>query len=989
MPVLKIFLLGTPRLELDGAVVEFDTRKAEALLAYLAVTNEPVRRDTLALLLWPDYDTSNGRAALRRTLSALRKGIGGEFLEISYETIGLAQNGAIWVDAFQFHQQLEHVRAHRHPAGSSCAGCLEALGQAAALYRGDFLIGFGLRDSANFDDWQFFQADQLRQELSWVLEQLTLAHAGQADYESAITSARRWLSLDPLREDAHRQLMHLFAWSGQRNAALRQYRECVRILQQEIGVPPMEETSRLYQQILERKLDTPPQPVTQPGSLVENAPDLPRVQAEAAAQPPVSAAALSDFTCPLIGRASEWQTLVLCHAAAQQDGWLVLLEGEAGIGKTRLAEDFLLHARLLGGRVFQARSYEGEANLAYGPFIEGLSLLLKDEQAVERLSRLPAHWLSEAARLLPDIASLFPALPEPAPLDSPGAQSRFFESIRRVLVQLLSGPLPGVLMIDDLHWLDSASLELLTYIARRLEHCALLLLLTWRGRQSENSTQILQVLAEAQRQKRGTRLLLEPWGEAEVVELIRSWPGDAQSLGEHFSQRLYRESEGLPLYTISFLRSYLQTAGSQPAGPPELPADMRNVWLAQVSALDEISQQLLSTAAVIGHSFDFTVLKEASGRSELEALNGLERLLQVRLIRECNRQVQACESSYDFTHEKLRQMVYHEISLARKQLIHRRVAEALLNSARSRKEGGKLASQVAYHYQQAGQSSQAAEFFKQAGEQARSLFANVAALAHFESALSAGYPDAAGLHETIADLHTLSGEYPAAIHNYETAAALCLPPALARLEHKLGEVYARKGDWQLAACYYQLALGDSDANEDRSLKALILSDGSLAAHRLDEDSQALELAQQSLALAQNTNDLPALAQAYNILGMLARARGDLEEALSHLNSSLQIAQRLAEPARQAAALNNLALVHGDQDQLDQAIQLSHQALSLCAQQGDRHREAALLSNLADLYHAAGQTQEAQEYLHKSVVLFTEIGEKAGEQEPGIWKLSEW
>jgi DNA-binding SARP family transcriptional activator len=983
---LKIYLLGTIRIERDGQSVAFDTRKADALLAYLAVTASPARRDSLAALLWPDYDTSSARAALRRTLSVLRKGIGEHFLEASYETIGLVHREDIWVDAIIFRGLIQDTKTHAHSSDARCAECLAGLVQAVELHRGDFLSGFSLRDSVAFDDWQFFQADEFRQELAWVLERLTEIYSAQGEFDPAIASARRWLSLDPLREEAHRQLMRLFAWSGQRNAALRQYRECVRILEQEIGVPPLDETSQLYQQILENLL---PPPIT----LEESSPvgfleDRAWIGDSHAADPAL-AGSWPGFTFPLIGRTDEWQTLVLCHSAARHNGWLVLLEGEAGIGKTRLAEEFITHASTLGAQVFQARCYEGETNLAYGPITEGLGALLKEKAVGDKLKKLPVRWLVEAARLQPEIATLFPDLPASEPMDSPGAQSHFFEGLRQLLINLLAGPVPGVLFLDDFQWADAASLELLTYIARRLAGSELLALLTWRGGLTESRPLILKMLAEAQRSKRGTLIQLARLSAAEIDELIRALPGNPPVFDDQFSQRLYQESEGLPLYAISYLNSAVQNPSLGPGGPLELPGDVRTVWQAQLSALDEISHQLLSTAALIGRSFDYVILKEASGRSDLETVTGLETLLANSLVVECNQLITACESTYDFAHEKLRELILKDISLARRQLLHRRIAEALLNAARGRREQGKVSAQVAYHFQQAGQNSQAAEYFKQAGELARALYANRAALAHFQAALAAGYPDAAGLHETCGDLYTLLGEYASAIHNYETAAAFCLTPQIARLEHKLGKVLARKGEWVLAESYFQVGLEHSEREEDLSLQALILSDWSLTAHRRGDAAQALDLASQSLNLAQQTDDPRALTQAYNMLGMLARARGDFEEAWNQLNNSLQSARDLGEPGRQVAALNNLALVSRDQRRPDQAIELTQAALSLCSQQGDRHREAALLNNLADLLHAAGRELEAKEYLRKSVVIFAEIGVEAGEQDPEIWRLSEW
>lgn len=991
MTHLKIRLLGTPRVERDGRLVEFDTRKADALLAYLALTGDQVRRDTLAALLWPDYDTSSARAALRRTLSALRKGIGETFLEASHENIGLAHTEDIWVDALVFRRLIKDTRTHAHPPDAGCSECLASLNQAAELYRGDFLSGFGLRDSAAFDDWQFFQADELRQELAWVLERLTAAHASRGDYEAAIASARRWLSLDPLREEAHRQLMRLYAWSGQRNAALRQYRECVRILEQEIGVPPLDETDELFQQILENRL--PPAPTAS-----ESPPAFPAAgdQPEQGVSQDVGILLEGSFavpSIPLIGRADEWQTLILCHSAARHNGWLVLLEGEAGIGKTRLAEEFVIHASTLGAQIFQGRCYEGETNLAFAPIAEGLGVLMKGQTAAERLSRVPIHWLVEAARLQPEISTLFPQLPAPAPLDSPGAQSRFFEGLRQVLASLLFGPVPGVLFLDDLQWADIASLELLTYVARRLAGSDLLLLLTWRRGVEESRAPIVKLLADAQRAKRGTHLQLGRLSAADIGQLVQILRPASPASAELLSQRIYQESEGLPLYAISYVNSVLQMPLQEQNGPVDLPGDVRHVWQAQVMALDEIARQLLSTAALIGRSFDYVILKEASGRSDLETINGLESLLANNLVVECNQLISACEATYDFAHEKLRELISQDISLARRQLLHRRIAEAILSAgrgpSRSRREQSRVAAQVAYHFQQAGQNHQAAKYFRLAGEQSRSLYANAAALAHFQAALAAGHPDAADLHEGIGDLYTLAGDYQAAIQSYETAAALNSTPALARLEHKLGEVNGRKGDWQLAESYFQVALEHTEIGGDLSLRALILADWGLSAHRRGDDTQAQNLARQSLEYAQETRDPRALTQAHNMLGMLARARGNFDEALEHLNSSLQAARQLGEPDRQAAALNNLALLSRDCHQLDQAIELTQAALNLCSQLGDRHREAALLNNLADLLHAAGREVEAKDYLRKAVGLFAEIGVETGVPEPEIWKLSEW
>src|SRR5215467_13398821 len=219
MTQLFIYLLGTLRIERHGVNIDLDTRKASALIAYLAIAKQRQSRDALAALLWPEYDQVHARATLRRTLSTLNKALSGPWLEIDREHAGLNFNADIWVDVHEFRSYLAACRLHNHLPTETCSACLQPLSEAVALYDDDFLAGFGLRDSPSFDDWQFFQADSLRRELASALERLVQCYSATGDFESAIAYARRWLMLDRLHEAAHRLLMQLYVWSGQRGAA--------------------------------------------------------------------------------------------------------------------------------------------------------------------------------------------------------------------------------------------------------------------------------------------------------------------------------------------------------------------------------------------------------------------------------------------------------------------------------------------------------------------------------------------------------------------------------------------------------------------------------------------------------------------------------------------------------------------------------------------------------------------------------------------------
>jgi predicted ATPase/DNA-binding SARP family transcriptional activator len=327
MPSYCLHLFGAPWIERDAQPVSIPRRKAMALLAYLIVTARAHTRESLATLLWPESDQSSALGNLRRDLSGLKSALGAELLLVERLNISLNPASDVWLDVTEFQDRIAKVQAHHGDSERLCPECFADLAEAIALYTGDFMSGFNLPDSPQFDDWQFFQSDGLRQALAEGLQKLVHYHSDKGEYEQAIEFARRWLSLDLLHEPAHRQLMALYALSGQHAAALRQYQECVRILEEELGISPEAETRQLHETIRSRKFPPP-----QPGSLVRH--NLP-------AQ-----------TTQFIGREQELHDLQRL-LAAEPDVRLTTILGPGGIGKTRLAvEAARLVAALFADGVF-------------------------------------------------------------------------------------------------------------------------------------------------------------------------------------------------------------------------------------------------------------------------------------------------------------------------------------------------------------------------------------------------------------------------------------------------------------------------------------------------------------------------------------------------------------------------------------------------------------------------------------------------------------
>jgi len=318
-PSLRLFLFGTPRIERDGVPVVPDRHKSLALLAYLAVSRHRQSRDELAALLWPDFSQTSARASLRRTLAALKKDIGDEWLEVDRDLIGILPDVDLRIDVEDFRRYLAQCTTHGHASTDVCQGCLTPLSEAVNLHHGDFMAGFSLSDSPAFEEWQLFQAEDLRRSLSGALARLVEGHSAQREYEVAIAHARRWLALDVLNEEAQRVLMQLYAWNGQVTHALGQYRACREILDKELGLPPEEATTRLYEDIKANRIPAPPDrylpvPLVSPVSGRHNLP----VQ-----------------LTPFIGREAELTQIE--QLLAQPTGRLIALVGPGGIGKTRLA----------------------------------------------------------------------------------------------------------------------------------------------------------------------------------------------------------------------------------------------------------------------------------------------------------------------------------------------------------------------------------------------------------------------------------------------------------------------------------------------------------------------------------------------------------------------------------------------------------------------------------------------------------------------------
>ncbi|MBN1261619.1 MAG: AAA family ATPase, partial [Anaerolineae bacterium] len=724
---LRLKTLG--RLEirwLDQPVITLTLRKSQALLVYLAMASDPQDRSRLAGLLWGELPEENARRNLRHALHTLRQVLVPDFIESNRLIAGLSSSYPCHVDALDFEASLT-LAARRRKAGELDASVTH-LEAAVSLYQGDFLDSFDVAESLEFEAWSASQRAQLRMHFLEALDFLVTYWTQRGVYERALRYARRQLLAEPLWEKSHRQMMTLLALTGQRSAALSQYQACRRILAGELGLEPLEETTALY-----RSIQSSNYPASSGNGMAFR---------EAAVD-----------ALPFVGREAEHARLAdRWDAARRGNGGLTLGEGEAGVGKTRLVDEVLRFVELQGATVVRGRCYEFGGGVPYQPIAEALRAHLHAAPPV-----VEPLWLAELSRLLPDVRQVYPDLPDTQHTMGETARQRLFEAVARFLRASLKPRSALCFFLDDLHWADVATLDLLHYLVRHLIEMPVWFVGAYRPEEAPLSHPLARLRQGLSRDRRATRLVLEPLSGASVDALAHTLVGrnDEDALGDF----LYRESAGNAFMLMETVRALQERGalvaqehdfhgvrqtldeGGRPAwrwtGPPSaalLPVTVQDIILQRVGRLSEAAQRLLTLAAVLGQPFDLAFL-QAAGRDAGHVSESLDEWLARRLVRA---QPHASCVRYDFSHDKVRAVIYHTTLPALRQQLHFRVGEALehLPLAGEAQEGQNVAGVLAYHWEQAGEPERALPYLMHAGDQARQVYAHREAAGYYRRALA-------------------------------------------------------------------------------------------------------------------------------------------------------------------------------------------------------------------------------------------------------------
>jgi DNA-binding SARP family transcriptional activator len=595
MPRLRVSLLGVPSIQLDGARVALDRNKALALLAYLSTKTAPQSRDHLAALLWPDSDRRQSRGSLRRALATLTKSLPGTWWEADRASIALRHEADVWVDVEEFRLLTKDGSSVGIPAE-------ERFMRAMSLYRGDFLQGLTLRDSPDFEGWQASQVDDLRSEALTALERLVALQHAAGDHATALSSARRWIAMDSFAEPCYRWLMTLHAASGQRSLAMRQYQECQRVLGRELGVEPEESTTLLYRRICSGEAAD-----AIVGAHAGSAGARTDATLDASDRTRTGDAEAAPSPAPprLVGREREWAELVAALARARSGARrVVLLRGEPGVGKTVLAEELSEAAQEQGCTILRA-SCLPEVHAPYAPMLHLIRGALRSRRDV--VTGLPKHVLADLLVFAPELRAAVADVASNPRLPPGAEQLRLFDSVVALFAGL-TAVAPVVVLIDDLHWLDAASIAALRHLVEHSSDDRLLFVFTLRDAEASASPALTSWSSELERSKVATTLRVPPFTQQQARDQVRGILG-TDGISDAFLHALHADTEGNPFFIAEICRSLRESGDLYFAGgywrrkdmkSIVLPASVRDAIIARAQRLPQDVQPCLRLAAILG-----------------------------------------------------------------------------------------------------------------------------------------------------------------------------------------------------------------------------------------------------------------------------------------------------------------------------------------------------------------------------------------------------
>ncbi len=973
---MHVYMLGPPRVLWQGDLLPVTRRQVRALLYRLASSRAPLSRDELSFLLWPDIPQAKARRHLTHLLTHLRRTLPDASL-VETSRFGIqVDRDRVWVDTDAFLHLLE-------------TGTIPAIEEAATLYKGPFLAGFSLPTNPEFEHWLIAERQVWEQRYLTVLRRLVEWYSSQRVWEKAIHYARLYLETDNLAEDVHRRLMALYAAAGNRAAALRQFEICITVLDRELGISPLPETRALYESILTGHTASryiPPDRGPSPS--------------------------LSDIRVPFTGREHALATLMRSYNSISTRGRVILISGEAGIGKSRLVREFVQN---VPGRVFFACAQPGTQGLPYYPVVQALRPVVYERMA--SLRDWASQWLGELTRIWPELRSHVPDLPVPLAGSPEEVRLRLFEALARLLFLLGEGPHPAVLWLDDLHWADQTTLEWVAYLTSHLSEVRMLVVGTYRVEEAEKVRGLRHHL---RRLGMLEDLFLSPLTHADIRHIVGHLFGAAAD-DDDFVERLHRATGGNPFFLLETMRVLREQQGGFHV------ADLRDLPLpdtvcqaveSRLSLLQPQTRQVLEAGSILEDRFSFDVIRLVAGRSEAEVASALEELVarQLLVLR---------DGRYHFAHDLVRRAVEHGLNPVRRQLLHRRAAGAI-----ARLHPQALIT-LAQHLERSAQFEEALATYLRAAAQVQTIGAwqeveqcYTRALALLDRLDPDGchpvYVHRRGdilldrahirflqgrLQERDADISlleqwgercqserlrlqaclarsrylNLDGRYAEALKaaraGLQFAVRLEDTAAQSRLLARMGFAHYFRGEYEVAMEVLHRAL-DLE-KEESAARAEVLSVLSYAYYLVADYVRSLDYRRQALSIRQRLGRLARVAEDLTDMGVLYTRLNQWEDARRYLEDALSLARRIGSQPAESYALNNLGNLYYVEGNYPAALEHYYQSLVLQRATGSRRGEASALGNAGMAHLALGNYKQAEVLIRQSIAIEEEIGYESG------------
>ena len=749
---IQIYTLGTLRVVRDGYTVaesDWQTRQARQLLKILITERpRPVSTDRLIDLLWPESASQAAATTLRSAINALRHVLEPERPNraparyIITQNPGYAFHGhpEIWLDVDAFEAALLLAEKSRAPADK-----MRHLQSAIDLYADDYLM------SDPYGDWARHERERLRERYLTALLHLATVQAEQGDYTAAIATTRQVLTRDPVRESAYQALMRYQAEAGDSASALLTYERCRTLLAAELGADPSPLTQAWHQRILNGEVG--PNQAEVPASQQSGRPPVPLSKGEVSALPQQVLLPVFDEQtgAVFVGRTQEMtQVTDRLRTALQGTGGLLVLDGEAGVGKTRLAYHSLQWAAQEAATILSATCQPLEQQLPFAPLSAALGRylqLLPDAL----LRQLPTASLSHLAQLLPTVQDRLPELVAPystGVTQEPAAQNddnrqRVIDSLIALLA-VLAKARPLVLFLDDLQWADRDTLAVLSRLAPRLAQWPLFVLLAYRTDDLAENEELNTLLHTLRRTHPQGSLTVSRLGQADVERYLQQMTGQAAAVSDQLAAALYQTTQGNALFVTEALRdlqerhltgtdqdqgwtALLHQWSTQPQPDVNLRGNPRvqEIILERIHRLPNAARDLLHLAAVIGRDFSLDLLERTAPQ---DPMAGLAILLQRRFL------VERPGDRLDFSHQLVRQVAYDTMFVLQRRRLHLRVGDALAASPRA----AEIPGEIAFHYRQAGASASLllAHYSVLTGEKLLRAYGFRQAIEAFDEALS-------------------------------------------------------------------------------------------------------------------------------------------------------------------------------------------------------------------------------------------------------------